>query len=141
MKVICICLFCLVFWSCKHTNVISNNVVDSTTIKLHEGHWYSNFKNEVFIRCLKKIYPESFKKLIDSLDASTSANIDQLDNNLLLLSVADSLANNFAKRPEASWTIENAKVTLNVCIGYRNSSELDSVAVFLYRKYYLNYNK
>jgi hypothetical protein len=158
MKAINFSFFCLLFfYSCKQSNVepknsmdssknnigipkniinFSKNNIDSSTIKLHEGQWYFNFKTEVFMRCLKKIYPKSFTAFIDSSDASSSANIEWLRYDSEVLKIADSLANNFAKRPEASWTIENTKVTLNVCIGYRNSIELDSVAVFFYHKFY-----
>ena len=111
------------------------NYNTSQTIKLHEGNWLSNFKNEVFIRCLKKLYPKSFTTFIDSSDASSSANIDRLDYNKEVLKLADSLADGFVKRPEATWSIENAKVTMNVCMSYRNSAELDSVAVLLDRQY------
>lgn len=109
---------------------------DSSRRKLHEGRWYFNFKTEVFIRCLKKIYPRGFSAFFDSTDASSSANIDHLDNNCEVLKIADSLANDFSKRTETSWDIENKKVTMNVCISYRNSAELDSIAVFYYRKFY-----
>jgi|ERR1035437_4351121 hypothetical protein len=158
MKAINFSFFCLLFfYSCKQSNVepknsmdssknnigipkniinFSKNNIDSSTIKLHEGHWYFNFKTEVFIRCLKKIYPDIFSTLIDSLDASTSANIDQLDNNLVVFKIADSLANAFSKRREVFWAIENKKITMNICIGYRNSAELDSIAVFFYKKFY-----
>lgn len=144
-------LFCLLFFcSCQLTDVNSKKVIDSSeknvysstdssdssTKKLHEGRWYFNFKNEVFIRCLKKIYPESFRAFIDSTDASSSANIDHLDYNREVLKIADSLANDFSKRAETSWDIENKKVTINVCISYRNSAELDAIAVFYYRMFY-----
>ncbi len=130
-------LYSIIFFSCNHTHVLGKQNIDSSVIKLHEGQWYYNFKNEVFIRCLKKIYPKIFSELIDSLDASTAANTDQLGFNREVLNLADSLAANFAKRPEASWKIERAKVTLNVCISYRNSIELDSIAVFFYDKFHL----
>jgi hypothetical protein len=143
----CVLLFC----SCQHRNIDSKRIInspekkiytavadslDSVTRNLHEGKWYFNFKTEVFIRCLKKIYPPAFTAFIDSTDASSSANIDHLDYNREVLKIADSLANAFSKRPEASWTIENAKVTMNICIAYRNSAELDSLAVLLHKRFY-----
>ena len=150
MKIVCVSLCCILFFCfCQHTNVnIKNRTdsedklytfvadsTDSSTRQLHEGRWYFNFKNDVLIRCLKNIYPQRFSAFIDSTDASTSANIEHLGNNQEVLKIVDSLANAFTKRPEASWTIENAKVTMNVCIDYRNSTELDSLAVFFYRKF------
>ena len=48
------------------------------------------------------------------------------------------MAENFSKRPEAQWEIEGGKVTMNVCLGFRISKELDSIAVVYYHKYYVN---
>ena len=103
---------------------------------IHEGKWITNFKNEVFLRCLIKIYPPNFKAFIDTTDASSSANIDRLGYNKQLLKIADSLAEKFSQRPEALWTIENSKATINVCLGYRHSLELDSLSIFYFNKYY-----
>jgi hypothetical protein len=108
--------------------------IASNKIKLHEGNWYYNFKNEVFIRCLKRLYSQKLDTLIDSIDASSSANLEWLDYNVETIRIIDSLAEGFVKRPQASWTIENRKITMNICISYRNSTELDKVAVFFYRK-------
>ena len=124
-----------VMFSCGSTSPEINNVRDPIAIQLHEGNWISNFKNEVFIRCLKKMYPKDLSALFDSADASSSANIDHLGYNRGVLQIADSLAERFVKRPEASWTIEGAKPTLNVCLGYRNSAELDSLTLIIYYKY------
>jgi hypothetical protein len=114
----------------------AKSIINSEEVTLHEGRWYFNFKNEVFIRCLKKLYPEQFSSMIDSLDASSSANLDQLDYNQEMLKIADSLANSFTKKHEALWTVEGKKVTLNICMSYRSSTELDSVAVFFYDKFH-----
>ena|SRR6476620_3238720 len=135
MKTLCFSIFCLLLlYSCKQSNSVTQNNTSSYRIKLHEGVWYSNFKNEVFIRCLKKLYPEALGASIDSTDASSTANIEWLNYRTDVLQVMDSLANEFAKRKEALWAIENKRVTMNVCLGYRNSTELDSIATSLYKK-------
>jgi hypothetical protein len=126
----------VILFSCKSTQKLTNPTREDSKIKLHEGNWYFNFKNEVFISCLKKIYPQNLSSMIDSLDASSLANIDQLDYNRDIINIADSLANNFTKRQEALWTIEGRKVTLNICMRYRNSLELDSVAVFFFKRFH-----
>ena len=79
--------------------------------------------------------------MIDSLDGSYAANIERLDYNSDIEKIADSLATSFSKRNEATWTIENRKVTLNVCLGYRNSIELDHFAVLLYKQYHTKKEK
>jgi hypothetical protein len=110
--------------------------MDSSVIKLHEGWWYTNFKNEVFIQCLKRLYPKNFSTFFDSLDASSTANTDQLDFNTEVLKIADSIAGEFVKGPESSWTIENKKIVMNICMGYRNSEALDAVSVFFYKRFH-----
>ncbi len=75
--------------------------------------------------------------MVDSLDGSFAANIERLDYSSEIERIADSLATSFSKGNEATWTIENRKVTLNVCLGYRNSAELDRLAVLLYKKYHI----
>jgi hypothetical protein len=113
-----------------------HKVQQPVSITLHEGEWISNFKNEVFIRCLKKMYTENTAKLIEEEDASSAANADWLDFDKRVFLIADSLANAFIKKPEASYTIENSKVAMNVCMEYRNSVTLDKIAVKLYKLYY-----
>jgi hypothetical protein len=138
MKTMIFCFFYLISISaCGQNNIVDKDSLSrsSKTINLHEGSWYSNFKNEVFIRCLKRLYPQSFSLFIDSTDASSSANMDWLSYNTELLKIVDSLSSQFMKRKSTSWSIENKKVTLNVCMDYRNSAELDSLAVFYYRKF------
>ena len=121
--------------TCPESTNIKNEKNTMTQV-IHEGKWITNFKNEVFIRCLKKIYPLNLTALMDTIDASNSANIDRLGYNKELIEVADSLAEKFSHRPEALWTIEKSKVTLNVCLGYRNSLELDSLSLIYLKKYY-----
>jgi hypothetical protein len=137
MKPIIFYFVCLLtFASCTHTNIATKSNSDFSTIRLHEGNWYFNFKNEVFIRCLKQAYPQRFSAFIDSVDASSAANVDRLDFNSEVVKAADNLATAFMKRVETSWTIEGKKITLNSCIAYRNSAELDAVAVTLYRRFH-----
>lgn len=121
--------------SCK---VVPKNyeIENDSTISLHEGKWISNFKNEVFLRCLKKLYPQSLSDLIDSNDVSSAANLDHLEFNTKVTHIVDSLANSFATRQEALWTIEGKKVTMNVCMKYRNSKELDSLTMLYYQRFY-----
>lgn len=137
MKRVTLFAFCiLTIFSCTHTKQTTKNEMGLNTITLHEGKWYSNFKDEVFIRCIKRLYPQKFGHMIDSLDASHAANLDQLDYDSQIEGIADSLATVFTKRNEARWTIENRKIIFNVCLNYRNSAELDQLAVRLYRKNY-----
>lgn len=88
----------LMLFACKNTQELTKATREGSEIKLHEGSWYSNFKNEVFINCLKKMYPQNFSLMIDSVDASSSANIYQLDYNREIINIADSLANDFTKK-------------------------------------------
>ena len=138
MKAVIVCLFYLTsFYTCRHNSIVANdnNPDSSHIVNLREGAWYSNFKNEVFIRSLKKLYPQSFSAFIDSADASSAANMDWLNYNSELVKIIDSLSNEFTRRKATSWSIENKRVTLNVCMDYRNSAELDSLAAFYYSKF------
>jgi hypothetical protein len=137
MKLIPIFVLCLISISGSGQQTKVKNIKGSGTevITLHEGAWFSNFKNEVFIRCLKKIYPANFTTIVEAEDGSTSANVDWLGYDKRVLNIADSLANEFIKRPQASWKIENKKVTLNVCLNYRNSIELDNLTLLYYKKF------
>lgn len=121
---------------CNTANKTSRNENPLKSIPLHEGRWYTNFKNEVFLRCLKNAYPKSFGDLIDSIDGSSSANLDQLEYNKEVLYIADSLALQFLKSDEVSWKIEGKNVIFNFCMNYRNSKELDSLTELLYKKYH-----
>lgn len=134
ITVIIICIISMV--SCKAPNEAPRNESQLQSKLLYEGRWCTNFKNEVFLRCLKKAYPKSFGDLIDSIDGSSSANLDQLEYNKEVLHTADSLALQFLKRDEVSWKIEGKNVILNFCMNYRNSKELDSLTGLLYRKYH-----
>ena len=125
----------IILVSCIHTNKLSSNEVRLSTITLHEGKWISNFKNEVFLRCLNKLLPAGFNAALDSIDASSFANFEHLEYDQQILITIDSIANSFSKRNEANWTIEQRKVTINVCLGFRNSAELDSLAWKFYKKY------
>ena len=121
-------------WSCNYSLKSVDEPSNQNVILLHEGKGYTNFKNEVFIRCLKKLYPVNLSVMLDTLDASTSANLDQLGYNFQLEKIADSLAEAFKNRNDAEWSIENKKVTMNVCLNYRNSAELDEFTLNLFRK-------
>jgi len=135
MKVFCIILLCLLFgYSCSPSNKIDRSTQSSDKISLHEGVWYTNFKNEVFMSCLGTLYPDNLIAAINSVDASSAANLDQLDYRSDVRSVIDSLVGAFIKRPETVWAIENRRVTMNVCLSYRNSTELDSIAIDLYKR-------
>ncbi|MDB5202893.1 MAG: hypothetical protein JWQ27_2302 [Ferruginibacter sp.] len=135
MKTICpIFILLLLLLSCSQRNIPATPNRDVSLVKLHEGPWMTNFKNEVFTRCLHKVYPAELTRRIDSTDASSAANKECLNYDSQVLQLADSLATAFANRPAASWTIENKRVTMNVCLQYRNSSELDSIAVRFYNR-------
>lgn len=125
----------IILVSCVHTSKLSSDEVRTSTITLHEGEWISNFKNEVFLRCFNKLLPAGFNASLDSIDASSSANFEHLDYDQQILSTIDSIATSFSKRNETNWTIEQRKVTINICLGFRNSAELDSLAWKFYKKY------
>jgi len=108
--------------------------VDANTIILHEGRWISNFKNEVFIRCLNKLFPAELSATLDSIDGSNSANFEQLEYDQQVIGAIDSIATSFSKRNETTWAIEQRRVTINVCLSYRNSTELDILARHFYKK-------
>lgn len=124
--------------SCKHTRKLSSNEMQVNKITLHEGRWISNFKNEVFIRCLNKLFPVGLNATLDSLDGSSSANFEQLDYDQEVIVAIDSIATSFSKRNETIWTIEQRKVTINVCLSFRNSTELDILARQFYKKFAKN---
>jgi hypothetical protein len=139
MKTIALIIcFVAIIVSCKHTSRLSSNEVRINTITLHEGRWISNFKNEVFIRCLNKLLPEDISTTLYLADASSSANLEQLDYDQQVVEVIDSIATFFSKRNENTWTIEKRKVTINVCLSFRNSTELDSLARDFYKKFAKN---
>ena len=123
-------------YSCSPTKIKTlNPIYDSTIVKLHEGNRIYNCKNEIFIRCLKRLYPQDFSTFFDSTDASSIANMDRLDYNKETIQFVDSLASKFVMRPTASWTIENRRVSMNVCLSYRNSVELDSTILLFYQRH------
>lgn len=135
-------LFITSFFSCKVVNndiKNSKNVDDtfkiSNRITLHEGEWISNFKNEVFIRSLKRNTDTTFSMYLDSVDASTSVNLDWLNYDKKLIFSIDSLVSIVTRRKEFNWKIENRKVIFNVCLEYRLSKELDSIAFRFYEIY------
>ena len=41
----------------------------------------------------------------------------------------------FAGRPEAGYEIERKKTTMNICLAFRMSAELDSIAGAAYQQY------
>jgi hypothetical protein len=127
-----LCLMCI--YACKPSKMVTQGDTSLSSIQLHEGAWYSNFKNEVFIRCLKKMYPNELAASMDATDASSAANVEWLEYSSDVLGTVDSLADAFVKRKEAMWTLENKKVAMNVCLGYRNSAELDAITVSVYNK-------
>lgn len=129
ISAICLC----VLLSCTPYQKISKNGKSPYVITLHEGEWITNFKNEVFIRCVKKLYPASFSEAVAAVDASTAANLEHLNFDEAVIHQADSLASSFVNRKEFSWEIENTKVILNFCLYYRNSKELDKLTMKLYR--------
>lgn len=120
--------------ACTHSkNIISDNA-QLHKIKLHEGKWVSNFKNEVFIKCISRLYPSELNNSINSFDASSSANLGWLKYNSEIISVIDSLAMSFSKRNEANWTIENRKIAINLCLAYRNDIVLDSISMKYFKR-------
>lgn len=136
MKTIGLAFCCIIlFFSCHNTKKISKKIANPNTVHLHEGEWVSNFKNEVFIRCLKEIYPSRLAEMFDSIDASSSANLDQMNYDNRALVLVDSLAIAFKSSHEASLSIEKRKITINVCMSYRNSKELDSIALSYYKRF------
>lgn len=72
-------------------------------------------------------------ELIQASDGSTAANLDQLDFSEEAVQSVDSLVAAFIKRKELFPDMENRKVILNACLAYRNSEELDDVAVRNFR--------
>jgi hypothetical protein len=126
----------LFFIRCNNIKKIDTFKNNKQITCLHEGNWIFNFKNEVFISCLKKLYPQSFRNFYDTTDASSSANIDRLQFNSEVRKVIDSVADNFTKRSEANWEIEGGKITMNVCLDFRLSHELDSIAMKYYSLFY-----
>lgn len=120
--------------ACTHSTKITFGNAELYKIKLHEGKWVSNFKNEVFIRCISRLYPSELNNSINSFDASSSANLEWLKYNSEIISVIDSLATSFSKRNEANWTIENRKIAMNLCLAHRNDIVLDSISMKYYKK-------
>lgn len=124
--------------ACTHSTKITSDNAELYKIKLHEGKWVSNFKNEVFIRCISRLYPSELNNSINSFDASSSANLEWLKYNSEIISVIDSLATSFSKRNEANWTFENRKIAMNLCLTYRNDIVLDSISMKYYKKVFQN---
>lgn len=136
MKHVSFLVYCFfVTLSCKNTGQSSSVKVYPKTVTLHEGRWISNFKNEVFIQCLNKLFPSELNATLDSVDGSSSANLEQLDYNQQVIVAIDSIATSFSKRNEPTWALEQRRVTINVCLSYRNSTELDSLARHFYKKF------
>jgi hypothetical protein len=123
------------FFACKTASTIYSGEDSLNKVMLHEGVWVSNFKNQVFIQCLYRLFPADFNAKLNSLDGSSAANLDHLGYNEKIRDAIDSLAISFSKRNETKWTIENRNVTINVCLSYRNSIELDSIALRFYNQY------
>jgi hypothetical protein len=105
-------------------------------VMLNEGQWNFIFKNEVFIRSLEKLYPDSFRSMLKQFDGSSSANFEQLGFDKGIIGIADSLPAAFTRRPELNWKVEDIKIVMNLCIAYRNSPDLDHFTSRLYKTYY-----
>lgn len=118
--------------SCKSPDTLHNNK-DHDSYKIHEESWQYNFKNQVFIACLQKLYPPDFRSILDSVDGTKAAIYDRLDYNREVLSIADSLATEISRKINHSSLIEGRKVILNACLDYRTSKELDRFADSLYK--------
>ncbi|MBN8664900.1 MAG: hypothetical protein J0L83_10010 [Chitinophagales bacterium] len=131
MKTLLKYLILLSFAASCNPSFRNNYSIDSKQIKrvrIHEGFICTNFKNEVFIQCLRKIYAKELVTL-DSLDGSTAANKEHLGYDAQTLHLIDSLASVFSKRPEMNWHIENKRVIINLCLEYRNSKDVDQIAL------------
>lgn len=126
----------LLFIGCNNIKKVEASKNNKQITCLHEGNWVFNFKNEVFISCLKKMYPKGFRNFYDTADASSSANIDRLQYNLEVRKAINSVAEEFMRKPEANWKIEGGKITMNVCLDFRLSHELDSIAMKYYSLFY-----
>jgi hypothetical protein len=139
-KIVFFAILSTLFTSCKHIIAISDdNIVSAHSVeivRLHEGAWYSNFKDEVFIQALKKVYSPNFALYFDSSDASSAVNIERLNYNTEIRNVIDSLANSFSQRREIKVKVERSPVIMDYCIDYRNSNELDSITLKFYKRFH-----
>jgi hypothetical protein len=132
-------LFAIIFLfailsACKPVHKLAYNE-EPRYYKIHEDSWHFSFKNLVFFDCLKKLSPNEFRIIIDSLDGSTSAILERLYFNKDVIAIADSLATRFTKT-DSFWPIEGRKVILNACLDYRTSKALDQFADSLYKVIY-----
>ncbi|HVZ26390.1 MAG TPA: hypothetical protein VG842_10065 [Sediminibacterium sp.] len=101
--------------------------------KIHEASWQFNFKNQVFIACLHKLYLPNIWLMVDSIDGTKAAIYDRLDYNKQVMSIADSLATAISQKIDHSSPIEDRKVILNACLDYRTSKELDRFTDSLFK--------
>ncbi len=131
MKLI-ILLTSVYLFACKSSKKAQAKNENPIKIKLHEGIWISNFKNEVFIRCLKLLYGEKMKDIIENKDASTMVNKEWLKYDVEIIKKADSLSNQFIKNLKHNYSLENKTVIINICLAYRNSISLDKFTFRLY---------
>ncbi|WP_460568632.1 hypothetical protein [Flaviaesturariibacter terrae] len=128
MKFILFLVCSLGLLNCANPRRASGGGNDPGKVILHEGEWVYNFKNDVFMSCLRRLYPQAAKN-IDSTDGSGQANSERLGYNRGVFRIVDSLSAAFAKRPENSIWFQGPPPLMNLCISYRNSAELDSLAI------------
>ena len=141
MRYIIYTLIILTTFSCQNYKLHGEKFRINKKLRLHEGPYHTVFKNRVFTNCIRKIHQDNTSPLLDSIiygsletEYGWGLHMNPSDYKSLEFTI-DSIAISFSKRPEARRENEYGPETLRACLAFRNSKELDYMAVSIIKKY------
>ena len=135
----------LTIFSCQYYKFDGEKYTILEKVKLREGPFTTYFKDRVFAKCIEKIYQEDsfairsqiFKTWM-SYEAHGGMVFDEQDYKALEISI-DSTASAFVRKHFSDWDYRSETDVLSTCLNFRNSRQLDSMVMSLYRKYKIRY--
>ena len=147
MKKLLYILIVVTTFSCQYYKFDGGKYTILEKVKLREGPFVTFFKDRVFAKCIEKIYQEDsfairsqiFKTWMN-YEAHGGIVFNERDYKALEISI-DSTASAFVKKHFSDWGYGSETNVLGTCLNFRNSSQLDSMAMSLYRKYKIRYRQ
>ncbi len=141
MKNIIFLILLLTLFSCHHYRIHGKKYTIVEKVSLHEGTFITFFKNRVFVKCIEKVYHQDslamqshlFKTWM-SYEAYGGMIFEYNDYKAIENSI-DSLSSAFVKKYFSGWDHRSERDVLTTCLNFRNSKQLDSVAMSFYRRY------
>jgi hypothetical protein len=141
-------LIILTTFSCHTYKVFGEKFTISEKVKLHEGRFHTFFKDRVLANCIEKIYQQDSSALRGIIfgtwmttEYKGGMDIDDKDYAELRILI-DSTSSAFVKKRFPDFDYETFELpVLSICVYFRNSKQLDSMAVSLYRKYKIRHRQ